>query len=378
MRRSSRLLHCVSAKPSRKAASTVHECSGIRDPETGASVLARAKARALVAANTEGSTDSTKYVAASLRRGGQLPLQPLGWHSDYTPFLQHLGISTLDFGYGDGAPAGSYHSLYDSYDHYIRIVDPDFAYGVVLSETIGHVVLRLADSELLPLHFTEFAATVSHYLEEIEKLTDTLRERTTETNRLIDERAYELASPRHEPVGPPGREMPVPYVNFAPLRNAIADLTASARACDEAYAKAFAEPAQLTAAQRVEVNALLRASEQLLLSARGLPGRAWVPAPDLRAGPRDRIQRQDTSGCARGNRAASIRGSRRLRWSYRHRARGVSRADRPHHDRPSPKLTALLECSDYASPISTSRPLAAEPGNYFRSFLSWQPGHCRA
>jgi N-acetylated-alpha-linked acidic dipeptidase len=249
--------------------------SGIRDPETGVSVLARAQARALVAANTEGATDSVKYVAAQLRQGGELPLQALGWHSDYTPFIQHLGISTLDFGYNEGEPSGSYHSLYDTYDHYVKIVDPDFAYGVVLSETIGHVVLRLANSELLPLHFTEFAATVSRYVEELEKLTETMRGRTAETNRLIDEQAYDLASSRLDPVGAPAREAQVPYVNFAPLRNAIAELTMSARACDEAYAKALAEPTRLTATRRTKVNALLRASEQQLLSARGLPGRPW-------------------------------------------------------------------------------------------------------
>jgi N-acetylated-alpha-linked acidic dipeptidase len=249
--------------------------SGIRDPETGASVLARAQARVLVAANSEGATDGVKYVAAKLRQGGQLPLQPLGWHSDYTPFLQHLGISTLDFGYGDGEPSGTYHSLYDTYDHYVKVVDPDFAYGIVLSQTIGHVVLRLANSELLPLHFTEFAATMSRYDEELEKLTETMREHAVETNRLIDEHAYDLASSRHDPVGPPAREVQVPYVNFAPLKNAITELTASARACDEAYAKALVEPTQLTAAQRTDINALLRASEQQLLSTRGLPGRPW-------------------------------------------------------------------------------------------------------
>jgi N-acetylated-alpha-linked acidic dipeptidase len=248
---------------------------GIRDPETGASVLERAQARILVAANTEGATEGIKSTAARLRQGGQLPLQPLGWHSDYTPFLQHLGISTLDFGYGDGEPQGAYHSLYDSYEHYVNIVDPDFAYGILLSETIGHTVLRLANSELLPMHFTEFAATVGRYVEELEKLTDAMRERTAETNRLIDEHAYDLASPRHNPVGPPAREAQVPYVDFAPLKNAISDLTASARACDQAYERVLRAPTQLTDAQSAAINSLLRASEQQLLSARGLPGRQW-------------------------------------------------------------------------------------------------------
>jgi N-acetylated-alpha-linked acidic dipeptidase len=249
--------------------------SGIRDPETGASVLARARARVLVAANSEGENDSVRYIAAKLRQGGQLPLQPLGWHSDYSPFLQHLGISTLDFGYGDGEPQGAYHSAYDTYEHFVKVVDPDFAYGVVLAETVGHVMLRLANSELVPLHFTELATTVGRYVDEIEKLTDGMRERTAETNRLLDEQAYDWGSSRDNPVGPPAREAPVPAVDFAPLKKAVADLGASARACDEAYGKALMAPAPLTAAQRSSINALLRASEQQLLSANGLPGRPW-------------------------------------------------------------------------------------------------------
>ena len=248
---------------------------GVSDPETRVDVVARARARDLVAGNAEGATDSAKYIAGQLRKGGDLPLRALGSGSDYTPFLQHLGISALNFGYGDSEPSGFYHSLYDSYDHYVRIIDPDFAYGVVLAHTTGHVMLRLANSELVPLHFGEFATTVSRYVEEIEKLADSMHERSLETDRLINEHAYELASSRHDPVGPPTHEAPVPYLNFAPLKNAVAELAKSARACDESYAKALSEPDRLTPARLAEINALLIASEQQLLAARGLPGRPW-------------------------------------------------------------------------------------------------------
>jgi N-acetylated-alpha-linked acidic dipeptidase len=248
---------------------------GVTDPETKVDVVARARARDLVAGNAEGATESAKYIAGQLRKGGELSLRALGSGSDYTPFLQHLGVSALNFGYGAGEPNGVYHSLYDSYDHYVKIVDPDFAYGVVLAETTGHVMLRLANSELLPLHFTEFATTVGHYVEEIEHLSDTMRERSLETERLIGEHAYDLASSPRDPVGPPARETPVPYLNFAPLKNAVAELTKSARACDEAYARALSDSSRLTSAKRAEINGLILASEQQLLSARGLPGRPW-------------------------------------------------------------------------------------------------------
>jgi N-acetylated-alpha-linked acidic dipeptidase len=248
---------------------------GVTDPDTKVDVVARARARALVAGNAEGATDAVKYIAGQLRKGGELPLRALGSGSDYTPFLQHLGISALDFGYDTNEPSGLYHSLYDSYDHYVKIVDPDFAYGVVLAQTTGHVMLRLANSELLPLHFTEFATTVSHYVEEIEHLADTMRERTLETDRLISEHAYDLASSRQDPVGPPAQEAQVPYLNFAPLKNAAAELAKSARACDEAYAKALSDASRLPPAKRAEINSLILTSEQQLLVARGLPGRSW-------------------------------------------------------------------------------------------------------
>jgi N-acetylated-alpha-linked acidic dipeptidase len=248
---------------------------GVGDPEAKVDVVARARARALVAGNAEAANDSAKYIAGQLRKGGELPLRALGSGSDYTPFLQHLGISALDIGYGNNEPSGVYHSVYDSYDHYVKIVDPEFAYGVVLAETTGRVMLRLANSELLPLHFTEFATTVNHYVEEIEHLADTMRERTLETDRLINERAYELASSRQDPVAPPAQEAQVPYLNFAPLKNAVAELTKSARACDEAYAKALNDASRLTPAKRAEINGLILVSEQQLLTARGLPGRPW-------------------------------------------------------------------------------------------------------
>ena len=71
--------------------------------------------------------------------------------------MQHLGIASLNLGYGGEEGGGVYHSVYDSYDHYIRFGDPTFEYGITLSKTAGRAVLRLADAEVLPFNFDDFA-----------------------------------------------------------------------------------------------------------------------------------------------------------------------------------------------------------------------------
>ena len=262
--------------------------AGIVDPDTGASVLARARAREAVAATLEGASDAVKRTAALLRTGSDLPLGALGSGSDFTPFLQHAGISSLNLGYADDEPSGAYHSAYDTYDRYARIVDPGFTYGIVLAKTGGHVVLRLADAELLPFRFSDFADAINRYVGELERLADTMRDNTVETRRLLDEKAYDLASSRNDPVGPPAREPEVPFINFAPLKKAAHDLTQSARTCDAAIARALADPVRLSASTRAAINDLLRASEQLLTNPRGLPGRGWykhlIYAPGLYTG----------------------------------------------------------------------------------------------
>jgi len=261
---------------------------GIGDPATQASVLARARARTIIAGTAKDASDERKRVAQNLLKGAELPLDPLGSGSDYTPFLQHAGIASLNLGFGNGEPSGYYHSLYDSFDHYIRIEDPELAYGVALAEVAGHTVLRLADADLLPLRLQEFADTVNRYVEEIEKLADKMRAETVETDQLIAERIYELGADSSDPVGPPEREAAVPYLNFAPLKNAAAALATSARALDALYASALADPSHLTRERVAAVDGELRRAEQALLSTGGLPGRSWyrhmVYAPGLHTG----------------------------------------------------------------------------------------------
>ena len=99
-------------------------------------------------------------------------LEPLGSGSDFTPFLQHLGIAALNIGYGGEEEYGQYHSIYDSFDHFTRFVDPNFDYGVALAKTAGRLVLRLADADVLPFDFDRFADAVGRYVDEVEKLAE--------------------------------------------------------------------------------------------------------------------------------------------------------------------------------------------------------------
>jgi len=202
-------------------------------------------------------------------------LEALGSGSDFTPFLQHAGIASLNLGFGDDDPSGVYHSIYDSFDHYVRYNDPDLRYGVALAQVAGHAMLRLADADVLPVRTQDFANVIARYVDEIESTANALRRETEEEAKLHALKLYDLAHSHNDPASPPAQEAPVPFLNFAPLRNASTALQASARRFDAALATVVqtADPATL---QRLQaVNAAARTLEQTLLGDPGLPGRPW-------------------------------------------------------------------------------------------------------
>jgi N-acetylated-alpha-linked acidic dipeptidase len=257
--------------------------AGVRDPVDGQSVLAHARANAILDARP-----GDRALARAMLDGADMPLEPLGSGSDFTPFLQHAGIASLNFGFYNDQPGGVYHSIYDSFDHYVKVEDPELHYGVALAEVAGHAMMRLADADLLPLRTQDFASAISRYVDEVSRYADTLREETADTHRLLDAHVYELAAIATDPVGPPAREADVPFLSFAPLQNAAAALTATAREFDAAYTAALADPARLDAARAARANAALRGAEQALLGRDGLPGRPWyrhlIYAPGLYTG----------------------------------------------------------------------------------------------
>jgi len=251
----------------------------VKDPETGASVLARAVARERVA-----NYDAGSHGEAS----ADLKLGALGSGSDFTPFLQHLGVNSLNLGFEGETDYGVYHSAYDTFDHFRRFVDPTFEYGVALAKVTGRLVLRTAQGELLPARESDFAATVAGFDEELHKLADGMRAKTHELSNLLDDGAYRLAADPTKPRTPPPRAAEVPYLNFAELDNAVEKLKESAASFDREYARLSATEEPRFNPQRERLNAALTSLEQTLTDPQGLPGREWYQhmlyAPGLYTG----------------------------------------------------------------------------------------------
>lgn len=228
------------------------------DPQTGVSVDARRRAMLTL----EGSNARIKNEA---KNRAQLRISPLGSGSDYTPFLQHLGIASINIAFGGEAQDGSYHTLYDTYEHYLKFRDPGLYYGVALAQVAGRATLRIANAQRLPFEFAGLTDNIALYLSEIEALTDALRSGTEDTNSLIDAGTYDLALDPTKNLGAPSSNQPVPYFNFARLHNALTRLDAAATA----YEGKVDQPAS------AEVNRLLYSSERLLTRGHGLAGRPW-------------------------------------------------------------------------------------------------------
>jgi len=251
----------------------------VKDPETGASVLARAAAKRRVVSYESGARGNPST---------DLELEALGSGSDFTPFLQHLGVNSIDVGFEGETDYGVYHSAYDSFDHFRRFVDPTFEYGVALAKVAGRLMLRAAQARLLPARETDFAASIAGYDDELHRLADGMRAKTLELAKLLDEDAYQLAADPLKPRSAPPRSAEVPYLNFAELDNAIAKLEQSAKAFDNEYARlgAIEDPGASAAQERL--NATLTDLEQSLTDPHGLPGREWyqhmIYAPGLHTG----------------------------------------------------------------------------------------------
>ncbi|MBI1767449.1 MAG: M28 family peptidase [Bacteroidetes bacterium] len=232
----------------------------VTDPQTGVSVLERRK-------SADASNAATTKAKKDILAKKTLALGAMGSGSDYTPFIQHLGIASLNIGYGGESSGGEYHSIYDSYDHYRKFKDPKFEYGLTLAKTTGRATLRLADAEVLPFDFKAFQKTVATYLTEVTALIDNMRETTEVENQMVKENRYVLASdPTQKRVAPTAKEE-IPFINFSSLQNAVTKLEKSTTA----FAELFSAGPNTNLEQ---LNNLLYQSERKLLGD-GLPRRPW-------------------------------------------------------------------------------------------------------
>lgn len=235
----------------------------VADPQKNIPVSERLRAARLV----RGAPDDRKdaHGRADLR------ISALGSGSDYTPFIDHLGIASLNVGFGGEDGGGSYHTIYDSYDHYIRFGDPNFDYGKALVQTAGRLTLRFANADVLPFEFKNFAETISKYVKEIDNLTNNLREETERENGLIAEGRYDAALDPKEALSAPKPKDPVPYLNLAPLENAAARVKSSA----ERFEAARSSLRGLTREQQTQLDEIMIQTERALTSDEGLPRRPW-------------------------------------------------------------------------------------------------------
>ena len=214
-------------------------------------------------------------VIQEMRASKSFRLYPLGSGSDWTPFLQHLGIASLHIDYGGEDQYGQYHSIYDSFDHYVRFMDPTFEYGVTLAKTNGRTVLRLANADVLPFEFERSAATIGRYADEVMKLPEDLRKEAEERNRRLDDKVFQAVDDPKWTWVAPKRLDPVPYLNFAPLQNAVAALKKSAAAYGKAWSAATAGGKMPSPDVQKQIDQILMKTERALTRKEGLPRRPW-------------------------------------------------------------------------------------------------------
>jgi N-acetylated-alpha-linked acidic dipeptidase len=251
----------------------------IEDPETKLSVLQRLHLRQIERAKNSEERQELRQ-RPDTREGA------LGSGSDYTAFIDHLGIASLNMGFGGEVDEGIYHSVYDDFYWYTHFSDTDFVYGRALSQTIGTAVMRLADADLLPFEFGDFADTMHTYSKELSKLAEDERDEAIERNKEIGEGLFSATNdPRRSELAPPKEAVP-PHLNFAPLDNIADALTVSAQQYQTALNKAWSPG--LSSATLEELNQKLTESERRLTTKEGLLRRTWykhmIYAPGVYSG----------------------------------------------------------------------------------------------
>jgi N-acetylated-alpha-linked acidic dipeptidase len=240
----------------------------INDPEKNISVWERAHLRSILHAK-----DAEER--GQIRKNAELRVTALGDGSDYTAFQDHAGISSLDIGFGGEDEGDQYHSIYDDFYWYTHFADTDFAYGRALAQTAGTTIMRIAGADLLPYQYTPQAEAIAKYETDLEKLLKDKQEEFTERNLELQEGVFTANADPHKTYVPPPAETVPPFMNFAPMKNAIEKLKKSADDYDKAYAKFKSAGATLSPQSLDAVNADLIGISRLFLNEKGLPERPW-------------------------------------------------------------------------------------------------------
>jgi len=242
---------------------------GIPDPEKDMSIWQRTRLNDISKAKSQEDKDK-------IRKRADLRIGTLGDGSDYTPFLDFVGVSALDISFGGEADADAYHSIYDDFYWYTHFVDPEFAYGRALAQTGGTTVMRLANADLIPYEYTGVADNIGKYVTDLEKLLKDKQEEITERNLELSEGLFTaVADPQKKSVPPP-KEIVPPFMNFAPLKNGVESIKKSAERYQAALAKAQADGSPALPQPVLDsVNASLMKIQRTFLTEVGLPRRPW-------------------------------------------------------------------------------------------------------
>lgn len=251
--------------------------SEVVDPERGVDIarrqLAAQKLRLDGYAAAQSGDEGGADVAAPEEPGTAFHIDALGSGSDYTPFVQHVGVASMNLGFGGESGNGSYHSIFDSFDEFTRFKDPTFAYGVTLAKTAGRIVLRFADADVLPYAFGPSAETIAKYAREVGTLADDERKATVKRNVLIDSGAFMDAADPTQKFVPPSKRDEVPAIDFSALNEAALALQISAKAYDDALNLALAGTTVPNSAEKTDL--VLLGAEHALTTPTGLPRRPW-------------------------------------------------------------------------------------------------------
>lgn len=246
------------------------------DPQTNVSIKERKYAKSMLDANQ----------AERIKMAGNrhIKLSALGAGSDWSGFLQFLGIASMNISFDGEDGGGEYHTIYDSYDHFTRFKDPGFAYGVALSKTCGRIMMRLANADVLPFEFNQFQRTLNEYVGELKSLIDHLRTQTEVENKMLQDKVYTLANDPKLKLNVPTEKITVPYLDFSQLENAMILLRKQADEFNGLSKEAIVKSQE----QQKAINKVLYQIERSLLSEDGLPRRPWykhqIYAPGLYTG----------------------------------------------------------------------------------------------
>jgi len=240
----------------------------ITDPETGRPAWQR-----LQAARVRWGSPQER---ADARSRADLRIGALGSGSDYSVFLQHLGIASADLSFAGEDGQGIYHSIYDDFYWFTHFSDTNFVYGRALAQTVGTAVIRLADAQLIPFDFTDLAETVQGYVTNLKSLAAGAADAATERNRALHDGVYRATIDPRDPYVAPDSLAVVPHLAFAPMENGADALARSAAAYDAAVAAlGSGDTAAYDRPSVAATNAMLVQSERALTSPDGLPGRSW-------------------------------------------------------------------------------------------------------